>query len=126
MYSRWFSSMVPKGPASRLGRKGYQASVFARTSRATRRDDCPGKERIHSCCAFRRWGRGAKAENRKLMFTAIRELNASKLQIAVQGETHSLWSGPSKPAYLRAQDQLACDGSIEYHEEIGRGTPTRV
>ena len=69
----------------------------------------PGKRGSILVVGFPSGEGGVKAENRKLTFTAVRELNASKLQIAVQGETHSLWSGPSKPAYLRAQDQLVTE-----------------
>ena len=65
----------------------------------------PGKRGSILVVRFAAGEGGEKAENRKLMFKAIRELNDAKLQLALQGETYSLWSGPSKPAYLRAQDQ---------------------
>ena len=69
----------------------------------------PGKRGSILVARFADGEGGIKADNRKLMFKAIREINDAKLQIAVQGETYSLWSGPLKPAYLRAQDQLVTE-----------------
>ena len=49
-------------------------------------------------------------ENRKMMFRAVKELNQNKvrLQISVDEEV-VLWSGPSKPAFIRQQDMLVTD-----------------
>ena len=50
-----------------------------------------------------------KFETRKSMFAAVKEINGAKILIKALGEEHALWSGPSKPAYRRQQDQMVTE-----------------
>ena len=50
-----------------------------------------------------------KFETRRNMFAVVKAINASKLTIRAQGEEFHLWSGLSKPAFLRQQDQLVTE-----------------
>ena len=49
-------------------------------------------------------------ETRRMMFRAVKELNLAKVRIPTNTEDETvLWSGPSKPAYVRQQDMLVTD-----------------